>query len=179
MSQVSISSAPFSFYLTGLPAAGKSTLARGLAAALRARGYDVHVLDADEVRQHLHLVSGRAFTDPARDQYYHLLAYVASLLAEHGVVVIVAATANRRAYREQARRALPNMLEVYVRCPPAVCEARDPKGLWARARAGEITNFPGVDAPYEVPEHPDVVVDTDRLTPEEAVRRVLEALPAD
>ena len=165
-------------YLTGLPASGKSTLARGLAAALRQRGYKVELLDSDEVRQHLAMTGSLAYTPEARGWFYRALAYMAALLARHSVTVVVAATANRREYRQVARAWVPDLVLVYVRCSPETCAQRDPKGLWALAREGKIRNFPGVDAPYEEPEDADIVVDTETQGPEEALAHLLRALLA-
>ncbi len=166
-------------YLTGLPASGKSTLARGLAAALQARGYDVELLDSDEVREHLRMTGPLAYTPDAREWFYRSLAFTAARLARHGVIVIIAATANRRAYRDVARALVPDLCLVHVRCSPRECARRDPKGLWQRAERGEIRNFPGVDAPYEIPEDADIIVDTEALAPEEALRALVEFLLGD
>ncbi len=91
--------------------------------------------------------------------------------------MIVAATSNRRAHRDQARNRLPRFLEIWVRCSLAVCQARDPKGLYAQAAAGEIVDFPGLDAPYEPPLRPDLVVDSEAETPQAAADRILVSFP--
>ena len=98
------------------------------------------------------------------------------MLVVHGVPVIVDATANRRAYRDRARAAMPRFLEAHVRCPLAVCRARDPKGIYRRGAAGTAQNVPGVSAPYEPPLTPEVVVDGERDDPAVAARRIVSAL---
>ena len=162
-------------WLTGLPASGKTTLARTLRRKLAARGVECVVLDSDEVRQVL--TPHPTYTPEERDRFYRGLVDLAHLLTDYGVNVIIAATGTWRAYRDAARKQLHPFAEVYVRCPIEVCRRRDPKGLYARADAGEITSLPGVGVPYEEPEDPAVVVDTDVLTPEEAAERVIAAVP--
>ncbi len=164
------------FYLTGLPASGKSTLARELARVLREHGHDVELLDSDEVREHLHMTGPLAYTPEAREWFYRALAYTAALLARHGVTVIIAATANLRRYRDIARQWIPTLKVVYVRCSPDTCARRDPKGLWAKARRGEIAHFPGVHVPYEAPINPDVIVDTEHLSPTEGAMHILKTV---
>ena len=104
------------------------------------------------------------------------MAYIGRILVEHGVSVIFDATANRRAYRERARREIPRFLEVHVDCSLAVCEARDPKGIYRRAREGKAPNVPGVQAAYEPPLAPDLVVRGDGEEPSEAARRIIDLL---
>jgi len=133
------------------------------------------ILDSDEVRQVL--TPNPTYTSEERDRFYRGLVDLAHLLTDYGVNVIIAATGSWRAYREAARKQLHPFVEVYVRCPVEVCRQRDPKGLYARADAGEITHLPGVGVPYEEPENPAVIVDTDVLSPEEAADRVIAAVP--
>jgi adenylylsulfate kinase len=135
-------------WLTGLPQSGKSTLARRLATAL---GAGCCVLDSDEVRQAL--VPARGYDDAARDDFYATLANLAALLARQELIVLVPATANRRAYRARARAAAPRFVEVYVATPADDCARRDIKGLYR----AELERLPGVGAPYEPPEAPDVI----------------------
>jgi adenylylsulfate kinase len=142
-------------WITGLPGSGKSTLAARIAALLRAAAVPCVVLDGDEVREALGRPAGRGPAE--RDELYSALARLAALLARQGLVVLVAATANRAAHRERARALAPRFLEVHVATPAAECERRDPKGLYARARSGAAAGLPGVDAPYEPPTAPDVV----------------------
>ncbi len=161
-------------WFTGLPGAGKSTLAELVAAQLRARGRAVEVLDGDAVRQHFS--RGLGFSREDRIENVRRVAYVAGLLVRHGVVVLVALISPYRDARAQARQLAGEFLEVYVRCPLEVLVSRDPKGLYARALRGEVPNFTGVSDPYEEPETPDLVVDTDREAPEQSAARVLRLL---
>jgi adenylylsulfate kinase len=165
----------FAVWITGLPASGKSTLAAALAGALRARGRDVAVLESDEWRRIL--TPEPTWSERERDRFYGALARIGRLLTEHGVPVIFDATANRRRYREAARRDIPRLLEAYVDCPLEVCRARDPKGIYARAAAGAGT-VPGLQVPYEPPERPDMVVRGDSPDVGRAVADVLACLRA-
>jgi adenylylsulfate kinase len=142
-------------WITGLPSAGKSTLARRVAERCRAAGLPCALLDGDEVRAAL--VPPPGYDDEARDRFYGTLARLAALLAGQGLVVVVAATAHRRAWRERARHGAPRFVEVLVATPLDACAARDAKGLYARARAGGATALPGAGAEYEPPLAPDVV----------------------
>lgn len=157
----------FALWLTGLPSSGKSTLARALAGRLRAAGVVVQVLDSDELRKVL--TPEPTYTTEERDWFYATLLFIAGLLVENGVNVILAATASRRRYRERARSRLPQFAEIFVYCPVAVCRERDPKGLWAQATQGEIDNLPGAGASYEPPLAPEIRVDTAELSVEETV----------
>jgi adenylylsulfate kinase len=161
-------------WLTGLSGAGKSTLAGLAADRLRAMGVAVEVLDGDAVRQHFS--RGLGFSREDRVENVRRVAYVAGLLVRHGVVVLVALISPYRHARAEARALVGDFLEVYVRCPMAVLVQRDPKGLYARALRGELPNFTGVSDPYEEPETPDLVVDTDREAPEQSAARVLRLL---
>jgi adenylylsulfate kinase len=141
-------------WLTGKPSSGKSTLAAALARALVLAGERPVLLDGDAVRAALSPAPGY---DPcAREHFYVSLANLAALIAEQGFVVLVAATANRRTFRERARRMAPRFIEVFVDVPQAELEARDAKGLSRAARTGAVHDLPGADAEYELPEHPDV-----------------------
>ncbi len=161
-------------WLTGLPGSGKTTVAQHVAGRLRADRYPVEVLDGDVVRQHFS--RGLGFSREDRLENMRRVAYVAELLVRHGVVVLVALVSPYREGRQEARARISEFLEVYVRCPLEVLVARDPKGLYARALRGEVANFTGLDDPYEPPEAPDLVLDTDREPPEESARKVLELL---
>ncbi len=153
-------------WLTGVPSSGKSTIARELWAELRRRGLAACLLDGDEVRARLHPPPG--YDDASRERFYATLADLAALLASQALVVVVAATAHRREYRDRARRAAGRFLEVHVRCDPALAAARDDKGLYRRASRGEVSQVPGADLPYEEPESPEVVVDGALPAPESA-----------
>jgi adenylylsulfate kinase len=164
----------FAVWLTGLPASGKSTVARALTAELGAKGIRAAVLESDAVRREI--APNASYDDAERDAFYATIAYLARMLVLHGVPVIVDATANRRAYRDRAREAIPRFLEVHVRCTLAVCQARDPKGIYRRGTEGTAQNVPGVSAPYEPPLSPEVVVDGEKDDPVVAARRIVSAL---
>ena len=142
-------------WITGLPGAGKSALAARLAERIRAAGMACTVLDGDDVRAALGRPAGRGAAE--RDAFYASLANLAALLARQGLVIIVAATANRAVYRDRARAIAPRYVEVHVTTSVAECERRDPKGLYAAARAGAVADVPGVDAAYEPPAAADVI----------------------
>jgi adenylylsulfate kinase len=164
----------FAVWMTGLPASGKSTITRVLVRELASRGVDVAVLESDVLRQ---VLTPRAtYSDDERQEFYRAMAYIGSLLATHGVPVVFDATANRRAYRAPAREAIDRFVEVYVDCPLEVCMARDPKGIYRRAQSGEASTVPGVQAAYEPPTRPDVVVSGrgDGLEAARAIIRMLE-----
>jgi adenylyl-sulfate kinase len=164
----------FTIWFTGLSGAGKSTLATILAQQLKDLDYRVELLDGDEVRQNLS--SGLGFSKADRDANIRRIAYVAKLLSRNGVVPITAAISPYREIRDEARREIRNFVEVFVDCPVEVCEERDVKGLYARARRGEIAQFTGVSDPYEPPLSPEVTVYTDRETPAESVGKILATL---
>jgi adenylyl-sulfate kinase len=166
--------AGFVVWFTGLPCAGKSTLAQQLEKALRRRGLGVEVLDGDEVRKRL--TKGLGFSKEDRDENIRRITYVAHLLARNGTVAITAAISPYRAIRDEAREEIKRFVEVYVKCPLEVCIQRDVKGLYRRALAGEIPNFTGVSDPYEEPLRPEVTIETDRETPEVGVERILATL---
>jgi adenylylsulfate kinase len=140
-------------WLTGLPRSGKSTLAEAARAALAARGRASLVLDGDAVRAAL--VPSPGYDEAARDAYYATLARLAALAAHQGLVVLVPATAHRRAYRDDARAVAPRFIEVHVAASLEECRARDPAGLYASAAAAAA--LPGLGVAYEAPPEPDVV----------------------
>jgi adenylylsulfate kinase len=164
-------------WFTGLSGAGKTTLAQATYRELEARGIDAEVLDGDELRATLS--KGLGFRREDREEHLFRVGYVARLLARHGVVVLVAAIAPYRAVREELRRSLPNFVEVYVATPLEVCEARDPKGLYRRARAGELRQMSGIDDPYEPPLAPEVICRTDLEPLSTSVRKILKVLECD
>jgi len=158
-------------WFTGLSAAGKSTLARTVAAELTQLGLRNEVLDADDLRKHLNRDLG--FTRADRDENIRRIAYLASLLTRNGVVVLVAAVSPYRAARDQARSSIGAFVEVHVDAPLAVCERRDPIGLYRRLRAGELRHSAGVDDPYEPPLAPELRCLTDEETIEESAAKVV------
>ncbi len=164
----------FVVWLTGLSGAGKTTIANALTERLRAVGYKVEILDGDIVRQHFS--KGLGFSKEDRIENIHRVAYVAHLLARNGVVVITALISPYREGRDYARQLIGDFVEVYVKCPLNVLIERDVKGLYAKALKGEIPNFTGISDPYEPPENPEVVVETDKETVEESVNKIWEVL---
>jgi bifunctional enzyme CysN/CysC len=148
-------------WFTGLSGSGKSTLALALEARLFAKGYHVYVLDGDNIRDRLNANLG--FSPEDRAENIRRVGEVAALFADAGFLVISSFISPYRADRERARRAAPEAFhEIHIEAPLAICEARDPKGLYKRARAGEIPEFTGVSSPYEPPEQPQLVIHTDQ-----------------
>jgi adenylylsulfate kinase len=158
-------------WLTGLSAAGKTTLGRTLCAHLRAMGYRVDQLDGDEVRRGLNSDLGFARAD--RDENVRRIGQSARTLALQGYIVVVSATSPFQQARAKLRECIPNFIEVYVNAPLEVCEKRDGKGLYQRARVGLLSNVPGVDLPYEPPRSPQIECRTDRETVEESLQKIL------
>jgi adenylylsulfate kinase len=142
-------------WITGLPSSGKSTFARAAVEEMTRHGTPVCTLDGDEVREAL--VGSFAYTPEGRAGFYESIARLAALLAAQGLVVVVPATAHRRAFRERAKALAPAFLEVLVDTPLEECARRDTKGLYQAQKAGRVTELPGADAPYEAPGAPDVV----------------------
>jgi bifunctional enzyme CysN/CysC len=164
-------------WFTGLSGSGKSTIANEVERRLHARGVHTFLLDGDNVRHGLNRDLG--FTDADRVENIRRIVEVASLMADAGLVVLTSFISPFRAERELARdRIGDRFIEVHVDVPLAVAEERDPKGLYAKARAGDLANFTGIDSPYEAPEEPNLVIDTSALTVEQAADAVLEVLDA-
>lgn len=161
-------------WLTGLSGAGKSTLAEALAARLGALGEKVELLDGDAVRTHLS--KGLGFSREDRDTNVRRIGWVAQLLTRNGVFVVTAAISPYRSARQWCRETIKDFVEVYVSTPLEVCAARDPKGLYQRAMAGEIPNFTGVSDPYEAPEAPELELPGHGIPVDEGVERVLHKL---
>ncbi len=156
----------WAIWITGVPGSGKTTLARGVAATLEARGIPVRVLELDEIRKVV--TPEPAYTDAERDLVYRALAYMAKLLTEAEVAVLIDATAHRSAWRELARRLIPVFAEVQLLCPLEVCQGREqgrlsghaPRAIYAHG-GGPGATVPGVDVPYEVSLHPELTLNTD------------------
>ena len=167
---------PCVLWLTGLSGAGKSTIANLLETKLHAAGHHTYLLDGDNVRHGL--TKDLGFTAEDRVENIRRIAEAAKLMVDAGLIVLTAFISPFRAERRMARRLLPEgeFFEVFVDAPLAVAEARDPKGLYKKARRGEIENFTGIDSPYESPEAPEIRVDTAALAPEEAAREILAEL---
>lgn len=167
-------------WLTGLPSAGKSTIARALASSLRADGHHVEVLDGDELRTHL--TADLGFSRADRDTNVRRVGFVAGLLARNGVIALVPVIAPYAAARAAVRADHDlegtTFVEVHVATPLELCAERDVKGLYARQRAGEISGLTGVDDPYEIPADPELRLDTQGLSVDESAARVRAALAA-
>lgn len=163
-------------WLTGLSGAGKTTLAHYLFKRLSEAGYPVEMLDGDIIRQHL--TKGLGFSKEDRDENIRRIGFVAELLTRHGVIVIVSAISPYRDVRDEVRSKIGRFVEVFVNAPLSVCEERDVKGLYKRARAGEICNFTGIDDPYEPPLHPDVECCTHLESIEESAAKILRVVMA-
>jgi adenylylsulfate kinase len=161
-------------WFTGLSGAGKSTIANALAPRLRALGKRVEILDGDEIRENLS--KGLTFSRQDRDINIARIGWVAHLLTRNGVFVITAAISPYRETREKNRALIKDFVEVYIATPLEVCEERDVKGLYKKARAGEIKEFTGVSDPYEPPLNPEVTCVTQNESLEESVQKVLDGL---
>lgn len=164
----------YCLWFTGLSGAGKSTVAGLVEAELRRREVPLEVLDGDVVRTHLS--KGLGFSKEDRDTNILRIGWVAGVLARHGVGVITAAISPYVEARRQVREMVPNFVEIFVDAPVDECARRDVKGLYARAKTGEIPNFTGVSDPYEPPTDPELHLRTDQETPEESAAKVLAYL---
>src|SRR6266852_6352263 len=164
----------FTIWFTGLSGAGKSTLSEVIEQHLRARGRNIEILDGDIVRTHLS--KGLGFSKEDRDTNIKRIAFVCGLLTRNGVVCISAAIAPYSEARAWARQEIGNFVEVYVNCPIEVCQQRDVKGLYKLADEGVIKNFTGVSDPYEVPEYPELILETNKETIEESIACIFRKL---
>ncbi len=167
----------FTVWMTGLPGAGKSTIALLLKSRLEGDyGRFVEVLDGDEIRKGLSKDLGLSRED--REEHARRVSYLAKVLSRNGVVSVVALISPYRTSRAAAKENIgpDRFVEVYVKASLATCEKRDPKGLYAKARRNEITNLTGVQDPYEEPASPDVVLDTERASPEQSVDELISGL---
>ncbi|WP_373546536.1 adenylyl-sulfate kinase [Chamaesiphon sp.] len=163
-------------WFTGLSGAGKTTIARTVAERLQIANLKVEILDGDLIRQHLAKELGFSHAD--RIENVRRIGFVADLLGRNGVIVLVAAIAPHRAIREELKQNCEGFLEVYVNSPLEVCERRDVKGLYAKARSGLIPNFTGIDMAYEVPLAPDLECQTECETISQSTAKVLQKLVA-
>jgi adenylylsulfate kinase len=161
-------------WFTGLSGAGKTTICHGVEQKLRAQGCRVEVLDGDVVRENL--TKGLSFSKADRDTNIRRIGFVSHLLTRNGVIVLVSAISPYREVRDEVRQQIGDFVEVFVNAPLAVCEERDVKGLYKKARAGEIKQFTGIDDPYEAPLNPEVECRTDQETLEESIEKVLGTL---
>jgi adenylylsulfate kinase len=157
-------------WFTGLSGAGKTTINQRVEEKLRWHGYRVEVLDGDVVRQNL--TKGLGFSKEDRDENIRRIGFVAHLLTRNGVIVLVSAISPYREIRDEVKKRIGDFVEVYVNAPLEVCERRDVKGLYKKARAGEIKHFTGIDDPYEPPLNPDVECHTDAESEDESLAKV-------
>ena len=161
-------------WFTGLPCSGKSTLADRVQEILLERGMNVELLDGDEVRQNL--CKGLGYSKEDRDTNIRRIGYVCKLLSRNGTVAIAAAISPYREIRDENRKAIANYVEVYVKAPIAVLAERDVKGMYKKALAGELKNFTGVSDPYEEPENPEILIESDKETIEESTNKIIRTL---
>lgn len=164
----------FTLWFTGLSGSGKSTIANILEKRFKEARLKVEVLDGDVVRTHLS--KGLGFSKEDRDTNIRRIGFVASLLSRNGVVVITAAISPYRDIRNEVREMHENFVEVFAKCPLETAEKRDVKGLYKKARAGEIPQFTGVSDPYEEPINPEIVVETNKDMPEESTDKIINWL---
>ena len=164
----------FTLWFTGLACSGKSVLADVVAEDLKMRGMKVERLDGDIVRKSL--TKDLGFTEEDRNMNIERVTFVAKLLTRNGVAVLASFISPYNKIRAYSRKEIGDYILVYVRCPLEVCEDRDIKGMYAKARTGEIKNFTGIDHPFEEPDSADIIVDTDKQTIEESKAIVLESL---
>ena len=158
-------------WFTGLSGSGKSTIAERVHAELERRGTEAEYIDGDALRA---VFPGTGFTRDQREEHLRRTGYMASRLEAHGIMVVASFVSPYRESRDFIRKLCRNFVEIYVSTPLEECERRDVKGLYARARKGEIRNFTGIDDPYEPPEHPELTLDTRVLSVDQSVVKVLE-----
>lgn len=161
-------------WFTGLSGAGKTTISHALAEKLVAQGCKLEILDGDIVRENL--TKGLGFSKEDRDTNIRRIGFVAHLLTRNGVIVFVSAISPYRQIREEVKERIGDFVEVFVNAPLNVCEDRDVKGLYKKARSGEIGQFTGISDPYEAPENPTVECRTDLETLEESMEKVMKTL---
>lgn len=164
----------FTLWFTGLPSAGKSTLANLVAQEFRERAIGFEVLDGDVVRTHL--CKGLGFSKEDRDENIRRIGFVCAMLSRHGVAAIAAAISPYRAIRDEVRESIPNFVEIYVKASVETCTQRDVKGLYKKALAGEIKNFTGVSDPYEPPLNPELTINTESESAAESAARIMRKL---
>lgn len=163
-------------WFTGLPSSGKSTIASDIEHQLYTRGIRTYLLDGDNVRHGLN--SNLGFSPEDREENIRRIGEVSHLFVDAGMITFVAFISPYRKDRERARNILEDgeFIEVYVKCPVDICEQRDPKGLYRKAKRGKIKEFTGISAPYEEPLDPDIILETDKLSVEESTQKILTYL---
>ncbi len=161
-------------WFTGLPCSGKSTIADRVAEILKEKGYRVERLDGDILRKHISKDLG--FSKEDRFENLRRAGFIAKLLTRNGVIVLASFVSPYKEIREELKKEIGNFIEVYVKASRETCIKRDVKGMWKKAINGEIKNFTGWDDPYEEPEDPDLIIDTDKESIEESTSKVLDLL---
>lgn len=164
----------FTVWFTGLSGSGKTTIAHILYKKLKELGKKVEILDGDVVRTHLS--KGLGFSKEDRDTNIRRIGFVAHLLSRNGVVAICAAISPYREIRDENREMIEDFIEVYTQCDMDTLIKRDAKGLYKKALAGEIKGFTGVDDPYEAPLHPEVVIETNKVSAEQGAQMILKKI---
>ena len=165
----------FAIWITGLPASGKTAVARVIAKTLQDQyGIRIVHLESDAMREVL--TPRPTYTAAERDWFYSVLTFIGQLLTQNGIDVLLDATANRKYHRDRARSAFHRFLEVYIKCPLEVCIARDPKGIYSKAKKGLFGTVPGLQEEYEEPSHPDVVIESNQISVEEGAALVLKKM---
>ena len=170
-------------WVTGLPGSGKSVIAKTLIKRLKRQNVHAQVVSVDTLRRVM--TPEPTYSAAERDIVYAAIAFVAKLLTQNGINVVIDATGNRRRYRDNARKMIPKFIEAYVRCPLEICIEREsrrgrtfmsPKDIYKRGLSGEAPTVPGLGVPYEKSLHPEVTVDSDRMNPEECAQKIQNAI---
>jgi adenylylsulfate kinase len=164
----------FTIWFTGIPCCGKTTIADQVAILIKKKDYTVERLDGDIVRQGI--TKDLGFSKKDRDENIRRVTFLAKMLTRNNVVVLVTFVSPYKKQRRKARKEIERFVEVYVRCPVEICMKRDVKGMYQKALEGKIKHFTGVDDPYEEPEHPELILNTDRESVEESVSKVLQKI---
>jgi adenylylsulfate kinase len=170
-------------WVTGLPGSGKSLISRTLLEKLREIGVHAQIISSDMLRKVI--TPNPTYAEEERDIVYATIVFVAKLLTQNGVNVVIDATANRRRYRENARKEITSFIEAYIRCPLGKCIEREaergktfhaPENIYKKALTGKSTTVPGMGTPYEEPFQPDVIIDSDKLDPNQCAQKIFEVI---
>jgi adenylylsulfate kinase len=164
----------FVIWLTGLSGSGKTTIARTVEDALKSMNRCVVVLDGDEIRRHIN--SDLGFSKRDRELNVERIAYLSHILSRSRIITIVALISPFRTSRNYARKLVGDFVEVWVKCSLETCKKRDPKGLYAKVKMGEITDFTGIDQDYEIPFSPEIILDTDKETVQQCSQKIMQEL---
>lgn len=170
-------------WITGLPGSGKSVISQNLLQILKERGHHAQILSSDALRKFL--TPNPTYSPEERDMVYHTLVYIAKLLTQNHINVIIDATGNMRCYRQKAREKISNYIEVYLKCPLRICMQREsqrqetyeaPEKIYEKAFQGETSTVPGLGAPYQTPKNPEITIDTTKNTAKENAQKILTTL---